>query len=83
MKTCYQCKEAKEDHLFYPDSHSADGVTSACIECQKKRSKDYYSKKKNELTPEQKQARKGAYQKWKLNNPDKYKQLADKHNACR
>ncbi len=83
MKTCYMCGLSLEEHLFYPDTHSNNGTTSACIECQKKRSKDYYSKVKNQLTDEQKRLRKEAYIKWKLMNPERFKQLTEKHNSKR
>lgn len=82
MKKCYVCEERKEDHLFYRDGRSHDGLSSACVECRKKLSRENYEKKKTLFTDAQGEARRAAYQKWKAANPERYKELMKKHNGA-
>jgi uncharacterized CHY-type Zn-finger protein len=76
MKRCYLCHQELDEHQFYTDSYSNDGLTSACRECLKKKSRENF--KNNPLTDAQKAARRAAYQKWKKNNPDRLRELQRK-----
>lgn len=80
MRICSKCLLEKEESEFYKDDYGSDGLKRICKSCDNANSKAYYRKIKNKLTQKQKMARKLAYQKWKLNNPDRYKELYDKHN---
>lgn len=80
MKSCYQCQKNKPEEEFYSDTHSEDGLTSSCKDCQKQRAKERYKKG---LTDKQKAARREAYLKWKSANPEKFKEHTEKSNLKR
>lgn len=81
MKTCYQCQQTKEDSEFYRDFRSDDLLTSSCKDCQKARARERY--KKVQLTDVEKAKKAEDFQKWKKNNPEKYKELMRKNNKKR
>lgn len=43
MKSCNKCNEVKPLNEFYKNKNEKDGLQRACIECGKKRKKEYYA----------------------------------------
>lgn len=80
MRVCSKCNLEKEEGDFYKDDYGSDGLKRICKICDNVNSRAYYHKVKSKLTKKQKKARKEAYNKWKTQNPDRYKELYTKHN---
>jgi hypothetical protein len=80
-KRCVGCGDVKNIDEFHIDKRAKDKRESSCIECHKKRSREYYAK-----NPEQKKQyrlkhieRINKYQKkWRIENKEKAKAAADK-----
>ena len=81
MKQCYHCQIEKAYSEFYVDSYSNDGYSSACKECRRAITKSDY--KSRPPTEKQKADRRAAYLKWKAKNPDRFRELTEKHNQGR
>ena len=43
MKMCVKCNEEKQINEFYKNKNEKDGLQRTCIECGKKRKKEYYA----------------------------------------
>lgn len=43
MKNCNKCNEVKKLNEFYKNKNEKDGLQRACIDCGKKRKKEYYA----------------------------------------
>ena len=83
MKICSFCKENKSENCFNKDKRAKNGLKSQCKECEKRyrkraelnrdpEKKKAYAKRYRESHKEIERAR---FKKWKLKNPDKYKQV--------
>lgn len=81
MKQCYSCQLEKSYDEFYKDSYSHDGYSSACKQCRRAITKSDYKSKPP--TEKQKEARRAAYMKWKAKHPERFRELAVKHNQSR
>ena len=64
-KTCSRCYTVKSINQYYKVKASKDGRYSYCIDCSKKRSREYYENNSQKLIDYTK--------KWKQENPDKHK----------
>jgi hypothetical protein len=91
-KICFKCKKRKPLTDFYKHSEMKDGYLNKCKECARRdvslnysRNRKYYQEYEHirNNTVERKQRAVYFSQKWKVNNPEKYKAHNKVNNALR
>ena len=86
MKTCVKCSLEKEEKDFYKCSRSRDGFNSWCKHCNNEHGVKKYRKghtkkvkqAKNAYYLKNKEACLAKNREWRLNNPDRHKELRNK-----
>ena len=66
MKTCTRCHKEKQIDEFYIDRSHKDGHRTTCIKCDKRYLKKWYKGLMEDK-------RREIYNKWRKENPDKFK----------
>ena len=92
MKICRKCSVNKEIENYYKHPQMGDGHLNICIECVKRRTKEWYEKNEEQIRvkekirnakPERRKHLSKNAKEWRIKNPVAYKAQTAVGNALR
>lgn len=92
MKTCKRCQQRLFSSMFYKHSMMADGRLNICIECTKRRVLEHRQRnieriraydRERAKTPKRRLKITKNSERWRRENPERYKAHTAVHNAIR